>query len=362
MPITPMTPLSLTFNRIFDAPPEKLYDAFTRQEVVQRWFGPEGFTIPHADIDVRTGGKYRCEMHSPAGAAYVLIGEFRELVPHEKIAFTWTWLANGEHGPETLVTVLFADRGGRTELTLEHTGFATADARDSHQGGWTSSLESLTHMLAGKPHPVQSRIHVTGDPRSTYVRSVRMALIEKGISYTLDSQLPHSEIVNTLNPFGKIPVFRAGDFVLFESSAILRYVDEAHPGPKLMPDTPVERARVEQWISSLNCYGYDAMIRRFLMQFVFPKGPNGTPNRAVINTAIVDMHKQLALLDKAYGERDFLVGDHLSLADLAWAPVIAQLVNHPESKDILAPFANVMRGHAVMAPRASFAQTVPTEF
>ncbi|GGA19110.1 SRPBCC domain-containing protein [Dyella nitratireducens] len=357
-----MTPLSLTFNRIFDVPPEKLYDAFTRKEIIQSWFGPEGFTIPRADVDARAGGKYRCEMHSPVGAAYVVVGEFRELVPHERIAFTWAWLANGELGPETLVTLHFADRAGRTELTLEHTGFATEDARDSHQGGWTSSFESLTHMLAGKPQPMESRISVVGDPRSTYVRSVRMALIEKGISYTLDPQPPHGDIVNALNPFGKIPAFRAGDFVLFESSAILRYIDEAHPGPRLMPDTPAERAKVEQWISSINGYGYDAMIRRFLMQFLFPKGPNGTPNRAVINTAIVDMHKQLTILDRAYGERDFLVGHQLSLADLELAPIIAYLVSHPESKDILAPFTNLMRGHAVMVRRASFAQTAPPEF
>lgn len=360
--MTLMTPLSLTFNRIFDAPPEKLYEAFTRKEVIQSWFGPEGFTIPRADIDARAGGKYRCEMHSPAGAAYVLVGEFRELVPSEKIAFTWSWLANGELGPETLVTLHLADRAGRTELTLEHAGFATEDTRDSHQDGWTSSLESLTRMLDGKPQPVESRISVIGDPRSTYVRSVRMALIEKGISYSLDPQPPRSNVVNALNPFGKIPAFRAGDFVLFESSAILRYIDEAYPGPRLMPDTPTERAKAEQWISSINCYGYGTMIGRFLMQFLFPKGPHGTPNRTVINPAIVDMHKQLTILDHAYGDRDFLVGDRLSLADLELAPIIAYLVNHPESKDILAPFANVMRGHAVMAHRASFAQTIPPAF
>jgi glutathione S-transferase len=360
--LTPMTPLSLTFNRIFDAPAEKLYDIFTSKEAIQSWFGPEGFSIPRADIDARTGGKYRYEMHSPAGAVYMVVGEFRELVPHEKIAFTWAWLANGELGPETLVTLHFAERGERTELTLDHAGFASEDVRDSHQGGWTSSLESLAHMLAGKPQPTESRISVVGDPRSTYVRSVRMALIEKGISYTLDPQPPHSDVVNTLNPFGKIPAFRAGDFVLFESPAILRYIDEAHPGPRLMPDTPAERARAEQWISSINCYGYDAMIRRFVLQFALPKGPGGTPNRAVINGAIVDMHKQLTILDRAYGERDYLVGERLSLADLELAPIIAYLANHPESKDILASFANVMRGHEVIARRASFAQTAPPGF
>lgn len=357
-----MTPVSLTLTRLFDAPPEKLYDAFTSQQAIQHWFGPEGFTIPRADVDARIGGRYRYEMHSPTGWVHIVVGEFRELVPYEKIAFTWSWLGNGEQGPDTLVTVRFTDRGGRTELTLEQTGFESGEARDSHQGGWTSSFESLERMLAGKPQPVESRIAVVGNPLSTYVRSVRMALIEKGVTYALDPQQPQCDAVKALNPLGKIPAFRAGDFVLYESSAILRYIDEFYPGTRLMPDTPAERARVEQWISSINCYCYDPMIRRFLLQFIFPKGPHGMPDRAVIETGVADMNKQLAILDQAYGTRDFLVGDQLSLADLELAPIIAYLIGVPEGKNILARFANVMRGHAAMARRPSFAQTVPPAF
>ncbi|WP_233843156.1 SRPBCC domain-containing protein [Dyella sp. 2HG41-7] len=357
-----MTTHSLTLNCIFDAPTEKLYSAFTSKHAIQSWFGPEGFTIPHAEVEAWPGGNYRYEMHSPTGSVHIVVGKFRELVPYEKISFTWCWLTNDVRGQESLVTVHLSDRAGRTALTLGHTGFASDEERNSHQGGWTSTFESLSQMLAGHPQPVESRITVVGNPLSTYVRWVRMALIEKGISYALDPQEPHSKAVKALNPLGKIPAFRAGDFVLVESSAILRYIDEAFPGPNLMPDTAAERAKVEQWISSINCYCYDPMIRRFLLQFIFPQGPEGTPDREVIDVAIDEMKKLLAMIDSAYGARDFLVGDQLSLADLELAPLIAYLAGHPEGKDVLAPFANVMRGHATISRRASFAQTIPPAF
>jgi len=350
---------TVKITRKFEAPREKVFDAFTRKEALQGWFGPEGYSIPAVALDPRPGGSYRIEMHAPDGGVHIVVGEYREVRPPEKLVFTWRWLNGIGVGPETLVTVDFAAREGGTELTLIHSGFASAEARNGHEGGWSSSFVSLNEALAGKAQPVEARPTIIGDPRSTYTRSARMAFHEKGIAYTLDSQPPHSDAVNAIHPFGKIPAFRAGALTLFETSAIMRYVDEAFAGPALMPDSAADRARVEQWISATNAYFYDAMALRYVLQYIFPKGADGKPDRATIDGAIADMKRYLALLDAGYGARNFIVGDRLSLADLLLAPLLFYVGRMPEGGKLIASFPNLLRGQANMAERESFKATIP---
>ena len=128
---------------------------------------------------------------------------------------------------------------------------------------------------------------------------------------------------------------------------------------RLMPDTPADRARAEQWISAVHCYFYPAMIQRFVLQYIFPKGADGKPDRAVIDTAIEEMKKQFAILETAYGNRDWLVGDKATLADLLLAPIVFYVQRMPEGENVLAPFAGVRRAHAAIAARDSFRATVP---
>ena len=146
-----MNELSVKITRRFAAPRERVFDAFTRQEALQAWFGPEGYTIPSAALDPRPGGSYRIEMRAPDGAVHIVIGEYREVRPPEKLVFTWRWLEGADAGPETLVTLDFAAREGGTELTLLHSGFATPEASRGHESGWASSFVCLAAALAGKP-------------------------------------------------------------------------------------------------------------------------------------------------------------------------------------------------------------------
>ena len=354
-----MSAEQLTINRTFKDSRERVFDAFTKKDAIQAWFGPDGFTVPSVAIDAKPGGKYRIEMHSPEGSVHVVTGQFREVNRPEKLVFTWAWLDGAGVGPETLVTLVFKDKGGSTEMTLVHSGFATVEARDAHNGGWTSSLDCLTAMLAGKPQPVEARPTIIGDPRSSYTRSTRMAFAEKGIAYALDEQPPQSDAVKAIHPLGKIPAFRSGKLQLFESSAIMRYVDEAFPGPRLMPESPADRARAEQWISSTHCYFYNAMITRYVLQYLFPNGADGKPDQAVIGAARADMARHFGILDAAYGARNYLVGEALSLADLLLAPIVFYVGNMPDGRDLLAPFANVRRAHAAIAERDSFRSTLP---
>jgi glutathione S-transferase len=345
--------------RTFAAPREQVFNAFMRKEALQGWFGPEGFSVPAVAVDPRPGGNYRIEMHSPEGVVHLVTGEYREVRPPEKLVFTRRWLEGSGLGPETLVTLTFAARNGATELTLVHSGFASAEVRDGHQSGWASSSESLTAMLAGRPQPASAQPTLLGDARSTYTRSARMAFHEKGISYTLDPQAPRSPAINAIHPFGKMPALRIGELKLFETSAIMRYVDEAFPGPRLMPESPADRARAEQWISALNCYFYDAMAIRYVLQYIFPKSTDGKPERATIDQALADMKRYFGVLDTTYGNRHFLVGEQPSLADLLLSPLVFYVSKMPEGGKLVASFPNVNRCQAAIAERDSFKATLP---
>jgi glutathione S-transferase len=114
---------------------------------------------------------------------------------------------------------------------------------------------------------------------------------------------------------------------------------------------------MEQWVSLINCHGYDAMVRRYVLQYVFAKdgapGPPRDRSRAAGHQAAA--HD----LDKAYGTRNFLVGDAVTMADLFLAPIVAYLAMFPESKALLDSVPNVTRAHKAIAERESFKATMP---
>jgi len=141
----------LVITRIFDAPRALVWKAWTERERMVQWWGPKGFTVPSFQMDMRPGGAYRVCMRGPDGADHWVQGVLREIVPQERLVYTWVWEdAEGNPGRETLTTVSFADRGNKTELTLRHALFETESARDSHRGGWSECLDRLAdHLAAG---------------------------------------------------------------------------------------------------------------------------------------------------------------------------------------------------------------------
>lgn len=204
-----------------------------------------------------------------------------------------------------------------------------------------------------------SDLVIHGFPLSTYVRTARMACVEKGVAYHLDPLPPGETRERDLHPFGKIPALSHGDLRLFETFAIVRYIDEAFEGPPLQPSEAVDRARMTQWISAINDTIYDAMIRRCVLQYAFPKGPDGQPDRAVIEPAAVETGAQIAILEAAYGGGPYLLGAELSLADLFLAPILFYLRQTPEGAAQLAKAPKVARGYEALAARRSFRETEP---
>lgn len=146
MPTATITKPSLTIKRRLKAPPAKVFAAWTDPEKVKRWMGPGEVKALSAECDARTGGRYRWIMQSPAGEVHDVSGVYREVIPNEKLVFTWAWKSTPEH--DSLVTVLLKPDGDGTLLTLIHEQFFDEDARDRHQHGWTGSLDKLETLVA----------------------------------------------------------------------------------------------------------------------------------------------------------------------------------------------------------------------
>ena len=113
---TVTTKPSLTIKRRFNAPPEKVFAAWTDPEKIKRWMGPGEIKALSAESDPRTGGRYRWRMKSPDGEEHDVSGVYREVIPNEKLVFTWAWKSTPER--ESLVTLTFKRDGDGTLMTL----------------------------------------------------------------------------------------------------------------------------------------------------------------------------------------------------------------------------------------------------
>ena len=143
---TVTTKPSLTIKRRFDAPPAKVFAAWTDPEKLKRWMGPGEIGTVRAEADVRTGGRYRIVMQKPGESEqHDVSGIYREVIPNEKLVFTWAWKSTPER--ESLVTITFKADDNGTLMTFTHEQFFDEDARDRHQHGWNSSFEKLETYL-----------------------------------------------------------------------------------------------------------------------------------------------------------------------------------------------------------------------
>ena len=153
---TPKKPAEgeLVITRVFDAPPELVWKAWTEPEHFKRWWGPKGFTSPVYKIDLKVGGKYLSCMRSPEGQEMWSTGVFREIVPPQRLVMTAS-LADeegnivpaGDWPLETLVTVTFEEHNGKTKLTLKHAGMPAGKNRDMAGAGWNESFDKLAEEL-----------------------------------------------------------------------------------------------------------------------------------------------------------------------------------------------------------------------
>ena len=127
-PATSMPEHELVITRVLDAPRSLVFKAWAEADRAARWWGPQGFTTLSCEMDVRPGGAWRRRMRAPDGTVHCKRGVYHEVVAPERLVFTYAdENADGTSGHETLVTVSFAEHGGKTRLTLHQAAFNSID-------------------------------------------------------------------------------------------------------------------------------------------------------------------------------------------------------------------------------------------
>ncbi|SFS46156.1 SRPBCC family protein [Brevundimonas viscosa] len=143
---------SLHLQRVFDAPRALVWKAWTTPETVVLWLGPVEWPAVSVSQDLRVGGAWRACLRSPeTGQDLWQGGVYREIVPPERLVFTFKWDESHEDGPpvDTLVTVEFAELpDGRTRMDFTHEGLKSEQSLAGHRHGWTSTFERLVAFLA----------------------------------------------------------------------------------------------------------------------------------------------------------------------------------------------------------------------
>lgn len=138
---------SLALRRRLKAPPEKVYEAWIVPEKMIQWWGvTDRKRTPIAESDVRVGGGFRVQFWTPNGEHQSVSGVYRQIVPAERLVFSWAWQSTPER--ESQVTVDLKPDAGGTLLTLTHEQFFDEKARDDHRRGWTTALDNLELVFA----------------------------------------------------------------------------------------------------------------------------------------------------------------------------------------------------------------------
>ena len=202
-----------------------------------------------------------------------------------------------------------------------------------------------------------SEVILFGADYSVYVRAARLALEEKGVAYRLEevdifaAGGPPAGYLER-HPFGRIPAFEHDGFRLFETRAIAHYVDDAFPGPALIPDMPRGRARANQIIGILDAYAY-----RTWVWDIYVERTKDAPDEAKIAEALPRAETCLAAIGALMVEDAFFLGDAPSLADLHAAPMIELFRQAPEGERLLAGHARWLAWWETMSRRPSMAAT-----
>jgi uncharacterized protein YndB with AHSA1/START domain len=146
------TERELVITRVLDAPRELVYRCWTEPEHLTRWWGPAGYSAPSITVNAVEGGTYRFCMRDDEGGEHWASGVYLEAVPPARLVFSFRWdPEDGRPDEDTLITITFADRDGKTEMTFHQSGFGTDESRDGHEEGWRSTFDELaTHLAKGE--------------------------------------------------------------------------------------------------------------------------------------------------------------------------------------------------------------------
>lgn len=209
-----------------------------------------------------------------------------------------------------------------------------------------------------------SEFVVHGHPASPFLRSVCLILEEKGAAYRIQQVAAgemRGEAHRARHPFGRIPVLEHGGYALYETQAILRYIDALLPRPALQPTDPQAIGRMNQIIGINDWYLFPLVARVIVFQRIVGPALLGLkPDEAAIAAAVPDARLCFGELNRLLGRQSFLAGEQLTLADLMLAPLLYYLAATPEGGAILRD-TPLLAWLERMNGRASMKATMPPE-
>jgi glutathione S-transferase len=206
-------------------------------------------------------------------------------------------------------------------------------------------------------------VELHGYKYSVYNRIARIALEEKAVSYErvevdpFQKQIPSQ--YRAMNPFLRVPTLVHDDFVLYETSAITRYVDESFGTPQLQPDSIHDQARMCQIISIIDNYGYWPMVRQVASQRLFRPRAGEQVDEKEVQVGLKASARVLDTIEQLFDGRHYLVGTTLSLCDIHLSPMIAYFSMTDEGLAALSERPRLSRWWAQMKQRPSLIATDP---
>jgi len=208
-----------------------------------------------------------------------------------------------------------------------------------------------------------SDIQVFGIPGSPFLRSVEITLREKGLDYQLHAMRPgehKSEDYLKRHPFGRVPAFEHDGFSIYETQAILRYLDEVFPSPPLTPGNPEARARMNQVIGIIEWYFFPKAAAPIgFNRIIGPRLLGVAGDEAAIADAMPVARTCFAELARLLGEKPYFGGDSVSLADIMLAAQLDLFGECGEGRELIDGTANLRPWLKRMTARPSFAATQP---
>ncbi len=206
---------------------------------------------------------------------------------------------------------------------------------------------------------------VYGAAVSTYVWSARLALAEKGVAHEL-VEVPHGELRAephlSRHPFGKIPAFEHDGFQLYETQAILRYIDEGFPVAPLQPTDLHQFSRMNQVIGIVDAYAHPAIADEFLFNRVVAPRQGLPADEAAALAALPRARLCLSEIARLQGENEFLAGERITLADCMVSPLLAYFVRQPEGEAAVADHPGLRAWMGRLGARQSYQVTKPPGF
>jgi glutathione S-transferase len=188
---------------------------------------------------------------------------------------------------------------------------------------------------------------------SAYLWTAMHVADEKGVSYEIAPLVYQSPEHLKLHPFGKMPVLQHDELFLYETAAIVHYIDKAFDGPALQPSEAVAQAQVIRWISIVSAYVFPTM-NRFMKERLVRPAMGIEPDHTFIASAQEPLKLQMRLIDEAVTKTAFLAGYDLTIADSFLFPHLLFFGRTPEGESLLSKSPGASNWLARMRSRPSF--------